>query len=82
MTGAAVANAVDGVFDVIGEALANGEEVWIPGFGNFVTKKRAARAGRNPGTGEVLSIAASTEASFKAGKPLRDAMNAGGWRSA
>ena len=74
MTQATVANAVDGVFDVIGDAQAEGEEVWIQGFGSFVTGKRAARAGRNPGTGEVLSLLASTMATFKAGKVLKDAV--------
>ena len=78
MTGAAAANAVDGVFDVIAEALANGEEVRIVGFGSFVARKRPARTGRNPGTGEVLSIAASTVPAFKPGKALKDALGRAG----
>ena len=69
--------AVDGVFEAIGEALANGEEVRLAGFGTFAARSRAARTGRNPQTGEVLSIPASKTPSFKAGKALRDAVNDG-----
>ena len=65
--------AVDGVFEAIGEALANGEEVRLAGFGTFTARSRAARTGRNPQTGEVLSIPASKTPSFKAGKALKDA---------
>ena len=73
----AAKDAVDGVFEAIGEALANGEEVRLAGFGNFAARSRAARTGRNPQTGEVLSIPASKTPSFKAGKALRDAVNDG-----
>ena len=69
--------AVDGVFEAIGEALANGEEVRLAGFGTFAARSRAARTGRNPRTGEVLSIPASKTPSFKAGKALKDAVNDG-----
>ena len=51
--------AVDGVFGAIGDALANGEEVRIAGFGTFGTRSRPARTGRNPRTGEAVSISAS-----------------------
>ena len=71
-------DAVDAVFESIGEALARGEDVRIVGFGTFGTRSRPARTGRNPATGESLNIAASTTPTFKAGKPLRDAVNAGG----
>ena len=64
-------DAVDGVFEAIREALATGEEVRIAGFGRFATRSRAARTGRNPQTGEVLSIPASKTPSFKAGKALQ-----------
>ena len=64
--------AVDGVFAVIGDALANGEEVRITGFGTFGTRSRPARTGRNPRTGETVSISASKSPSFKAGKTLKD----------
>ena len=70
--------AVDAVFEAIAEALARGEDVRIAGFGAFGTRSRPARTGRNPRTGESLEISASTVPSFKAGKPLRDAVNAGG----
>ena len=78
MTKAAAKHAVDGMFEVIGEALANGEDVRIPGFGTFGTRARPACTARNPRTGESMEIAASTAPTFKAGKPLRDAVNAGG----
>ena len=74
---AAARDVVDGVFETIGEALANGDEVRIAGFGSFGTRSRAARSGRNPGTGEAISIPASKSPSFKAGKALKDAVHAG-----
>ena len=73
--------AVDGLFAVIGEALANGEEVRIAGFGAFGTRSRPARTGRNPRTGEAVSISVSisvsTSPTFKAGKTLKGVVNAG-----
>ena len=66
---------VDAVFGVLREALENGEEVRIPGFGTFATRSRPARTGRNPRTGESLSIQASTAPVFKPGKALKDAVN-------
>ena len=72
MSKAAAKDAVDGVFEVIGEALANGDEARILGFGTFGTRNRPARTARNPRTGETLSIAASTVPVFKAGKTLKD----------
>ena len=69
--------AVDGVFAAIGDALANGEEVRIVGFGTFGTRSRPARTGRNPMTGEAVSISASTSPTFKAGKTLKNTVNAG-----
>ena len=69
--------AVDGVFAAIGDALASGEEVRIARFGTFGTRSRPARSGRNPRTGEAVSIAASTSPTFKAGKTLKDTVNAG-----
>ena len=73
----AAKEAVDGVFAAIGEALADGEEVRIAGFGTFGMRSRPARTGRNPRTGEAVSILASTSPTFKAGKTLMDAVNAG-----
>ena len=55
--------------------LAKKEKVQLVGFGTFETRKRAARSGRNPQTGEELKIAASTVPAFKAGKALKDKVN-------
>ena len=74
---AAAREAVGGVFAAIGDALANGEEVRITGFGTFGTRSRPARTGRNPRTGEAVSVSASTSPTFKAGKTLKDAVKAG-----
>ena len=65
------------MFGTIGDALANGEEVRISGFGTFGTRSRPARTGRNPRTGEAVSISASMSQTFKAGKPLKGVVNAG-----
>lgn len=56
------------------EALHNGDKVSIMGFGSFETKKREARMGRNPSTGEQISLPASVAPVFKAGKQLKDAV--------
>ena len=70
-------DAVDSMFAVIDEALANGEEAQIAGFGTFAARTRPARTGRNPRTGEAISISASKSPSFKAGKAISDAVNGG-----
>ena len=67
--------AVDAVFEVVKEALAGGEEVRITGFGTFGVRSRPVRTGRNPRTGESLSIQASTAPVFKPSKVLKDAVN-------
>jgi DNA-binding protein HU-beta len=69
------AQAVDAVFDAITAALKAGDSVSLVGFGAFVVKARAERAGRNPRTGETITIAASRVPGFKAGKALKDAVN-------
>ena len=69
---AAADSAVNAVFSSISDALAREETVTIAGFGTFSTKRRPARQGRNPRTGESITIAASKVPSFKAGKNLRD----------
>ena len=74
---AAAREAVDSVFAAIGDALANGEEVRIAGFGSFGTRSRPAGTARNPRTAETISISASTSPTFKAGKTLKDAVNTG-----
>jgi len=67
--------AVEGVFDAIQKALANGDEVRLVGFGTFSVAKRKASTGRNPRTGEPMTIKASNQPKFKAGKGLKDAVN-------
>ena len=59
-------------------SLTRGEAVSLLGFGTFATRSRPAWTGRNPRTGESLEISASAVTTFKAGKRLRDAANAGG----
>ena len=76
MNEAAARDAVDSVFATIGEALANGDEVRIAGFETFAARARPACTGRTPRTGEAISISASKSPSFKAGKALRDAVDA------
>jgi DNA-binding protein HU-beta len=67
--------AVDAVFSTIEEALKNGDEVRLVGFGTFSVAARAASEGRNPRTGEKIKIAASKQPKFKPGKGLRDSLN-------
>ena len=67
--------AVDGVFDLITDSLKAGTEVRITGFGVFVVSERAGGKGRNPQTGEEITIKPSKAARFRAGKPLKDALN-------
>jgi integration host factor subunit beta len=62
---------VNAVFDSMTDALAKGERIEIRGFGSFIVKQRAAREGRNPRTGEVVSVAAKKVPLFKVGKELR-----------
>lgn len=69
------ARAVDAIISVITKALKNDETVTLTGFGTFAVRKRAARQGRNPQTGETLKIKASKNPGFKAGKALKDAVN-------
>jgi nucleoid DNA-binding protein len=64
--------AADSVLDLIGEALRSNERVDLRGFGSFVVKDRKERQGRNPRTGETITISAKRDASFKAGKELTD----------
>jgi len=67
--------AVDAVFASIADALKGGDEVRIVGFGSFSVAHRAASTGRNPRTGEAIQIAASKQPKFKAGAPLKAAVN-------
>ena len=67
--------AVDAVFTTITDSLVKGEDVRLTGFGSFRTARRAARQGRNPQTGQGIHIPASTQAKFKAGETLKNAVN-------
>ncbi|MBN2752786.1 MAG: HU family DNA-binding protein [Rhodospirillaceae bacterium] len=69
------AKAVDAVFQAITEALQKNDEVRLVGFGTFSVAERAATEGRNPRTGEKITIPASKQPKFKAGKGLKDAVN-------
>ena len=62
--------------DVVEAELKNGGKVQLVGFGTFEVSERAEREGRNPQSGEVMKIAASKAPKFKAGKALKDALNA------
>jgi nucleoid DNA-binding protein len=66
--------AVDCVFDTITEALKHKEQVTVVGFGTFKVGSRKARTGRNPKTGEAITIEARNIPKFVAGKALRDAV--------
>ena len=66
--------AVNGVLDLIAEALKAGDKVQIMGFGAVEVKERAARTGKNPATGESIEIPASKAVVFKAGKALKDSI--------
>ncbi len=63
------------IFDEITAALARGDRVELRGFGAFSAKRRDARTGRNPRTGEELQVAASKSPAFKPGKGFKDAIN-------
>jgi len=68
-------NAVESIFKNMADQLQKGGSVSVVGFGQFSVSDRAARTGRNPRTGEEISIAASRAPKFKAGKQLKDAVN-------
>ncbi len=65
---------IEGLLDVITEALQKGDQVAFTGFGTFSAAKRAARDGFNPSTGEKIKIPATVVPKFKAGKSLKDAV--------
>ena len=60
--------------DVVAEELKKGEKIQLVGFGTFEVSERAARTGRNPQTGEEMTIAASKAPKFKSGKALKDSV--------
>jgi integration host factor subunit beta len=75
LTVADVERIVAALFDEMTLALARGERVELRGFGAFTVKRRQARAGRNPRTGETVDVAQKSVPFFKAGKELRERIN-------
>lgn len=67
--------ALKALLESVKETLASGEEISLIGFGTFKVSERSERQGKNPKTGEVITIKASKCPSFKAGKSLKDAVN-------
>ena len=68
--------ALNAFIDTVTEELKNGGKVQLVGFGTFEVTERAERNGRNPKTGEAITIPASKSPKFKAGKALKDIVNA------
>ena len=66
---------VNDVFDTIVDAVAEGTKVQLIGFGNFEARERAERSGRNPQTGEAITIASKKAPVFKAGKAFKETVN-------
>lgn len=69
-----VAMIYDLLFELMSEALAEDDKVTVPNFGTFQVTQRPARAGRNPATGEAITIAASKTVRFKVSKNLKEAL--------
>ena len=72
------AELVETVFDVIKDALVDGEKVKFSGFGNFIVREKNARKGRNPQTGEEIQLEARRVLTFKPSLVLKNALNEGG----
>jgi DNA-binding protein HU-beta len=75
LTKADAGRAIDATVAAITDTLSNGDSLSLIGFGTFSISHRAARAGRNPRTGETIQIKAANLPKFKAGKALKDAVN-------
>lgn len=75
-TKADATKATEAVFEAITDALQSGDDIRLVGFGTFNVTERKATTGRNPRTGEEIQIPASKQPKFKAGKGLKDAVNA------
>lgn len=67
--------AVAGFIDAVTEALVSGDKVQLVGFGSFEVRRRESRSGRDPRSGETITIPASNSPAFKAGKAFKDAVN-------
>ena len=74
LTKADADRALEAMFNVVKKTLKAGDSISLVGFGTFVVRKRAARTGRNPRTGDTIKIKASKVPAFKAGKALKDAV--------
>jgi DNA-binding protein HU-beta len=72
---AAARRAVNALTEAVTEALKDGDQVALVGFGTFSVRERAARSGRNPQSGESIEISAAKIPSFKAGKALKDSVD-------
>ncbi|MGD8429872.1 MAG: HU family DNA-binding protein [Ectothiorhodospiraceae bacterium] len=72
---AAASRAIDAFVESVTDALKEGDQVTLVGFGTFTVRERASRTGRNPRTGQTITIPASKVPGFKAGKALKDAVN-------
>lgn len=75
LTKADAGRALDGFIKAVEDALKRDDKVTLVGFGTFEVKERAERKGRNPQTGEEITIQAAKIPSFKVGKSLKDAVN-------
>ncbi len=71
------AEVVELVFETMKDTLADGEKIKISGFGNFVVRPKRARTGRNPQTGEQITISARRVLTFKPSQVLKDSLNDG-----
>ena len=67
---------VDSFFDAVSDALAQGRQVKLSGFGNFDLRRKNQRPGRNPKTGQEIPISARTVVTFKPGQKLKDRVEA------
>ncbi|MEJ5349268.1 MAG: HU family DNA-binding protein [Desulfosoma sp.] len=74
ITKAAAEKALNSFVAAVADSLAKGEKVTLVGFGTFSVAERAQREGRNPRTGETITIAASKTIKFKAGSKLKEAL--------
>jgi DNA-binding protein HU-beta len=75
LTKADAGRALEGFISAVSGALGKGDAVALVGFGTFSVKERAERKGRNPQTGEEITIKAAKIPTFKAGKSLKDSVN-------
>ena len=75
MSQTALDMAIGKVFSTISDSLGKGEDVAIAGFGSFTIRDRKERQGRNPATGETMTIRASKAVGFKAAKALKESVN-------